>query len=151
MGWPRGERGASRASDIFAGTCADAPQLAWRLALATSRPVDLHWDILRGRAVSTAAESHDNWTQLHLQLAIAGAGDTERLNYWRHDRSHLAPWSIFSLTREFAESLSAYAKGYFSQAGARMNALFPLIQNTGGSKAQNQLFSLIAESAVGVH
>jgi hypothetical protein len=124
----------------------DAPQLAWRLMLAAPEAFDLPWEPLRNTAVLSRAQALDSWTEMHNVLAIAGAGDLECLAYWTGPEIRNGGTEGAHAVRRLAIALGARAQGRHRRAARLLDSLVSRISELGGSRAQNQLFELIAQS-----
>ncbi|UCE90220.1 MAG: hypothetical protein JSW10_05230 [Pseudomonadota bacterium] len=135
---------------VAAGTedaLTDAPALLWRLALAAPGAFELPWSTVRARALVRMQRPCGPFVELHNLLALAGAGDLESLDRWLQ-RQPTAPRSGGQeLLKHAGVALRAYVAGEFGYAAATLATLSPRVTEIGGSRAQNQLFESIAQSA----
>ncbi len=123
----------------------DAPALLWRLALSASEGTELDWEPLRRTALKRMRRPSDSFTELHNLLALAGAGDLPSVDVYVNTRSadSSGPHLVFRL----ATAVSAYVKGHYHRAAELLWRLLPRIPEIGGSRAQTQLFELMATAS----
>ena len=92
-------------------------------------------------------EERDPYSELHDLLALAGAGDADRIYDWIDQRR-------WSRTRNaallgFAHAFGALANGKLLSAAAHFERALPELSSLGGSRAQNELFHEIHAFALG--
>jgi hypothetical protein len=121
----------------------DAPALLWRLTLSAPDGTKLEWEPLRQTALARIRRPSDPFIELHNVLALAGAGDLRSLNAYVSSRT--ADSLRMRLVRKVATALSAFVKGHYDRAAELLGRLLPRIPEIGGSRAQVQLFQLLAE------
>ena len=127
------------------GALTDAPALLWRLALSASDGTELEWEPLRRTALKRMRRPSDAFTELHNLLALAGAGDLGSLDKYLNTRT--ADSFRARLVFKLATALSAYVKGHYHRAADLLWRLLPRIPEIGGSRAQIQLFELMATAS----
>ena len=123
----------------------DAPALLWRLALSAPDGARLEWEPLRQTALKSMRKHRDPFIELHNLLALAGAGDLRSLDTYVNSRT--ADSFRMRLVRKVATALSAFAKGHYDRAADLLRKLLPRIPEIGGSRAQVQLFELMAATS----
>ena len=123
----------------------DAPALLWRLALSASERTELEWEPLRRTALKRMRRPSDSFTELHNLLALAGAGDLPSLDAYVKTRT--VDSIRMQLVFRLATALSAYVKGHYHRAAELLWQLLPRIPEIGGSRAQTQLFALMATTS----
>jgi hypothetical protein len=123
----------------------DAPALLWRLALSAPNGTQLEWEPLRKTALKRMRRPSDPFVELHNLLALAGAGDLVSLDTYVNSRT--ADSFRMRLVRKVATALSAFAKGQYDRAAELLGRLLPRIPEIGGSRAQIQLFELMAAAS----
>lgn len=125
----------------------DAPALAWWLALATPRPVELPWTLLSSRALARLeAGGNDPFVAMHHLLALAGAGDMDNLERWLRATAECDDLGADCLLRRLALALRDYVGQAFESASEVLARLLPHLSSLGGSFAQLQLFAELARS-----
>jgi len=147
--WRRFTRHVLPAAILTDEALTDAPALLWRLALTAPGPIDLPWNALRATAVRNIDRTTDPFVELHhlLALAGAGAGDVTGLDRWLESRSASVAGTRGSIVADTGIALRDYASGKFREAAARLDQNAPAIATVGGSRAQNELFFLLARAA----
>lgn len=122
----------------------DGPAMLWRLALAAPRPMDFDWEPAREAAARRLAEPCDAYVELHCLLALAGAGDLHGLDHWMNTR-RTAPGPKSKVLTAMGVGLRAFAAGDYRLAGPVLAGAAPQVSLLGGSHAQNELFTQIAQ------
>ena len=123
----------------------DAPALLWRLALSAPDGARLEWEPLRQTALKSMRKHRDPFIELHNLLALAGAGDLRSLDTYVNSRK--ADSFRKRLVCKVAAALSAFVKGHYDRAADLLRKLLPRIPEIGGSRAQVQLFELMAATS----
>ena len=123
----------------------DAPALLWRLALSAPDGTKLEWEPLRQTALKRMRRPSDPFIELHNLLALAGAGDLRSLDAYVNSRT--ADSFRMRLVRKLATALSAFVEGHYRRAADLLGNLLPRIPEIGGSRAQMQLFELMAAAS----
>ena len=125
----------------------DAPALLWRLSLAARRPIELPWQPVRATALARMRRPSSPYVELHNLLALAGAGDLTSLDQWLQKQTPLARSRSEALVARMAAALRAYAGGNFELAATVLANVVLDIAVVGGSRAQNRLFTQLAQAA----
>jgi hypothetical protein len=123
----------------------DAPAGLWRLALTAPHPVQLPWAEVHTGAVARLGTPRDVYVKLHDLLALAGAGDTARLNGWLRQQRQSCDADL--TLAAFARALCSYSAGDYAHAASSFSEALPGLSALGGSRAQNQLFHAIFQTA----
>lgn len=127
----------------------DAPALAWRLWLALGSPTLFPWEAIRRTAAARIAHRDEPYVDLHNALALAGAGDLAGLGRWFTSRRARARSRVDALVLEVADGLRRFVQGDHDGAAEALSRTLPKIPSIGGSRAQNRLFSQIADACRG--
>jgi hypothetical protein len=125
----------------------DAPAIAWRLALSADSRGPIPWDAVRSAAERRLVHRDDPYVELHHVLAFAGAADLAGLDRWIRSRGLRARNRHDGLVLRFGRTMRAFVSGDPSAAAAGLAESAPRISEIGGSRAQNELFTRIAELA----
>jgi len=126
----------------------DAPQLLWRLALSAPGGVKLGWNVVREPAQAWLAFEEDPYVALHHLLALAGAEDFLNIERWLEEDQGAARGEAWRIVHGMAQGLAAYARKDYREAAGLIATQASRVGQVGGSRAQNQLFQQIAESAL---
>ena len=124
----------------------DAPQLLWRLALSAPEGVELPWEAVHRTALEQLDSEADIYVEMHNMLALAGSGDYDSLFNWAWAQRGTEVTRRKLFVHRFVIALIAYVEGRHQQALKIFSGLVPRIADVGGSKAQNELFEMIAIS-----
>ena len=133
------------ASSIDALT--DAPALLWRLSLAADAPVVLPWEPVRLRALASMKTPRSDFVEIHNLLALAGAQDFVNLERWLQRRRFSASSRSEAIVFRIATALRALINGSYETAATTFESVMPYVGEIGGSRAQNDLFRQLRESA----
>ena len=125
----------------------DAPALLWRLSLAASAPVVLPWAPVRSRALAAMKTRRPAFTEIHNLLALAGARDLGNLERWLQKRRLSGCSRIDAIVVRVATALRSYVAGEYAIAATMLESVTPYVAKSGGSRAQNELFNQLQESA----
>ena len=125
----------------------DAPALLWRLSLQANRQLCLPWKAVRVRALSAMRKPLSPFVRVHNLLALAGAGDLDSLDAWIRNQKSSDASSVEALVVRTARALRAYVSGNFQSAAAELTAVIPHVSQLGGSRAQNELFTQLRDTA----
>lgn len=126
----------------------DAPAMLWRLQLTAARPVALPWEPIRRTATRAIAATPDPYVALHCVLALAGAGDVQTLDRWIETGPHGSSREDEQLLARMASGLRAFAVEDYRSAAEDLALWAPSVAQLGGSRAQNELFQMIADQSV---
>lgn len=125
----------------------DAPALLWRIYLASGKRAALPWAPVRIRALAAMKLPCTPFVEIHSLLALAGAGDLEALDR----RMERRPAHQHSRNETFvlrtAAAIRSYVVGDYETAAAAFDNVIPRLPQVGGSRAQNEFFSQLQESA----
>lgn len=127
----------------------DAPALLWRLQMTAAKGVVLPWQPLRRTALSSISCSNSTFVQIHNLLALTGAGDVQSIKQWmtgNQETEHTNARNQW-LVQRFARTCIAIASESFQRASEQFQALQPGLAKLGGSHAQLQLFTQLAQWA----
>ena len=125
----------------------DAPALLWRLSLATDTPVLLPWKPVRLRALASMKQPRSAFVEIHNLLALAGARDFDNLERWLQERRFSASSRTETIVFRIATALRSFIAGRYEAATTTFESVMPYLMEIGGSRAQNDLFKQIQESA----
>jgi hypothetical protein len=125
----------------------DGPSLLWRLSLTSPGRVEIPWEPARKAAIEGLRRPSSPYVELHHLLALAGAEDASSINRWRNTRVHDGSSLTDHVLTRMAGGLGAFAAQDYSRAAVKLTATAPQVSRLGGSRAQNQLFELIAQEA----
>ena len=125
----------------------DAPALLWRLSLQADRQLCLPWATVRLRALSAMQQAHSPFVRVHNLLALAGAGDVDNLEAWIRNQKSCGVSIAEALVVRIARALRAYVSGNYRAAAAELTAVVPHVSQLGGSRAQNELFTQLRDTA----
>jgi hypothetical protein len=123
----------------------DGPSGLWRLSLSAKDAVALPWQQVHASALARLGAASDPYVTLHDLLALAGAGDTESIDYW--ERHHVVEGDHGRILRAFGRALRSYAEGDFETSARTFAQALPGLPAIGGSRAQNELFVDIYKKA----
>ena len=125
----------------------DAPALLWRLSLASDNSVRLPWEPVRFRALEAMHRPCSPFVKIHNLLALAGAGDVRNLEKSIQNRTPHTRSGVESLVCRIAVALRSYVGGDYRAAAANFKQVTPHVAEWGGSRAQNDLFRHLQNSA----
>ncbi|UCH48543.1 MAG: hypothetical protein JSU95_01620 [Betaproteobacteria bacterium] len=125
----------------------DAPALLWRLQLKADRQLCLPWEAVRARSLSAIDQQHSPFVRVHNLLALAGAKDLDSLDMWIRNQTSRNASSVEALVARIARALRAYVSGKYHEAAVEFSAALPHVFELGGSRAQNDLFTELRDSA----
>lgn len=125
----------------------DAPALLWRLSLVAGAPVVLPWKPVRLKALASMKQPRSAFVEIHNLLALAGARDFGNLERWLQKRRFPACSSTETIVFRIATALRSFIAGRYELAATTFESVMPYLSETGGSRAQNDLFRQLRESA----
>jgi hypothetical protein len=125
----------------------DAPALLWRLSLAAGAPVVLPWKPVRLRALASMKQPRSAFVEIHNLLALAGARDFDNLERWLQKRRFSACSRTETIVFRIAIALRSFIAGSYEVAVTTFESVMPYLSEIGGSRAQNDLFRQLRESA----
>ncbi|MGD8790269.1 MAG: hypothetical protein PVH05_12385 [Burkholderiales bacterium] len=125
----------------------DAPAFLWRLSLEAGKHRCLPWQPVRMRALSSLQETSSPFISAHNILALAGAGDTANLDKWIQSKTQQTISRAEAVVIRIARGLRAYISGNYAQAAEELAGIASQMPGIGGSRAQNELFTKLHESA----
>lgn len=128
----------------------DAPALLWRLFLTAGKAAALPWEPVRSRAVAAIHQTRDPYVEIHNLLALAGAKDLDTLDRCLKERPTHYCSRIEVVVVQIGNALRSYAAGAYATAATQFEKVIPHVAEVGGSRAQNQIFSQLYESASGL-
>jgi len=145
--WQRFGRELLPAASRTANALTDAPALLWRLALSAPRAVEPDWGPLRLTALASLERTDDPYVELHHLLALAGARDLCSLDAWLASQPTDCESESRTIVVGMGSALREFAAGRYGASAAALEMLAPQIHRVGGSRAQNELFQDLAETA----
>ncbi len=125
----------------------DAPALLWRLSLAANAPVALPWEPVRWRALATMKTPRSAFVEVHNLLALAGAHDSESLEGWIQEHRLSTSSRPEATVFRIATALHAFIGRNYKEAALAFESVLPYVSHIGGSRAQNELFAQLQQSA----
>ena len=125
----------------------DAPALLWRLSLAVDAPVALPWKPVHLRALASMKQPRSAFVEIHNLLALAGARDFDSLERWLQERRFSASSRTETIVFRIATALRSFIAGSYEVAATTIESVMPHLAEIGGSRAQNDLFRQLRESA----
>ena len=125
----------------------DAPAFLWRLSLDAGKNSCLPWEPVRDRALLSLHRPSSPFVNAHNILALAGAGDTDSLDKWIERETQTGESPSDAPVIRFARGLRAYITGRYSHAAQELQGIAAQFSKVGGSRAQNELFTRLQESA----
>lgn len=125
----------------------DAPAFLWRLSLEVGKHHCLPWEPLRDRALLSLQQSCSPFVNAHNILALAGAGDSYSLDRWIHDKTQTTVSRAEAPVMRIARGLRSYISGRYAHAAQELHGIATQVSRVGGSRAQNELFTRLYESA----
>jgi len=83
----------------------------------------------------------------HNILALAGAGDADSIDKWIEHKTQTGESHSEAPVIRIARGLRAYITGSYAHAAQELHGIAAQFSKIGGSRAQNELFSRLQESA----
>jgi len=125
----------------------DAPALLCRLSLAASTPAALPWKPVHLRALASMKKPRSPFVEIHNLLALAGARDFGNLDRWLQKRQVSACSETEKIVFRIAIALRSFIAGSYEAAATTFESVIPYLSEIGGSRAQNDLFRQLRDSA----
>jgi len=125
----------------------DAPAFLWRLSLEAGKHHWLPWEAVRNRAILSLQQQRSPFINAHNLLALAGAGDTDTLDEWIDHKTQSTVSRAEAPVIRIARGLRSYISGRYAHAAHELHGIAAQFSKVSGSRAQNELFTRLHESA----